>query len=59
VTIAVQERLERLRAGAKPDGTDDRAREILAIAARMRDRLGGRPLVDQDELLYDEAGLPR
>lgn len=59
VTVAVRERLDRLRSAAAPGKPEDRAAEILGIARRMRERLGGQPLDDHGELLYDEAGLPR
>lgn len=59
VTVAVRERLDRLRAAASHRTADERAAEILAIAGRMRERLDGRPLADHGDLLYDETGLPR
>ena len=56
VTVAVRERLERLRAGRSPHRLADELDEIALRCAAL-------PLLDErseDEILgYDERGLPR
>jgi antitoxin VapB len=55
VTVALQERLERIRRQRKGEAT---ARELLEIGRRCASRLK-KPPVDHAVLLYDERGLPR
>jgi antitoxin VapB len=57
VTVAVRERLERLRRGNRAGGLADRLLSIGAdLAPRLREpyRSG-----DHGDLLYDDMGLPR
>ncbi len=55
VTVALRERIARLRRSRKADAT---AAELLAIGTRCAASLKGRP-VDHATLLYDENGLPK
>jgi antitoxin VapB len=55
VTVAIQERLERITRQRKGEAT---ARELLEIGRRCASRLK-KPPVDHAVLLYDERGLPR
>lgn len=56
VTVAVQERLERLRGSGQP-GLAERLLEIgRDTAARLPEDLRA---VDHADVLYDESGLPR
>jgi antitoxin VapB len=55
VTVALRERLARLRRSHKSDTT---AAEPLAIGRRCAANLKAKP-VDHDALLYDESGLPK
>ncbi len=55
VTIALRERLARLRRSRKSDPT---VAELLGIGRRCAANLNGKPL-DYDALLYDEDGLPK
>lgn len=55
VTVALRERLERVRRGRKRKAT---AEELLAIGMRCSAGLKGPP-ADHGELLYDERGLPK
>jgi antitoxin VapB len=56
VTIAVRERLDRLREQAKGDLAD----RLLAIGREIAVRLGDEyRSLDHDALLYDDKGLPR
>jgi antitoxin VapB len=59
VTIAVEERLTRLRSAGQPD-QPDLAERLMWIgrdsAARLKEPWRS---VDHGELLYDEAGMPR
>ena len=53
VTVAVQERLERIK-------SDFQTGDILELAREIRDRLPPGYLdIDHAELLYDERGLPK
>jgi antitoxin VapB len=53
VTVALQERIERLE-------RDFKVEEILAMAREIRERLPSGYLdQDFDELLYDERGAPK
>ena len=53
VTLAIQERLERIKRHQRPN-----ASELLAIGARCAENLTSAP-VDHARLLYDELGLPK
>ena len=53
VTLAIQERLERIKRHQRAD-----ASELLAIGARCAKSLTSAP-VDHARLLYDELGLPK
>jgi antitoxin VapB len=55
VTVALKERLARLRRIRKSDST---AAELVAIGKRCAANLSAAPL-DHAALLYDEKGLPR
>ena len=55
VTVALRERIARLRRSRKADAT---AAELLAIGTRCAASLKGRP-VDHATLFYDENGLPK
>ncbi len=55
VTVALRERIARLRRSRKADAT---AAELLAIGARCAASLKGRP-VDHATVLFDENGLPK
>ena len=55
VTVAIQERLERVGRQRKGEAT---ARELLEIVRRCASRLR-KPPIDHAALLYDERGLPR
>jgi antitoxin VapB len=55
VTVAIQERLERIRRQRKGEAT---ARELLEIGRRCASRLK-KPPIDHAVLLYDKRGLPR
>lgn len=56
VTIAVQERLARLRRMEEPDLTERLLRIGRDTAARLKEPWRS---MDHAELLYDESGLPR
>ncbi|MPZ60796.1 MAG: antitoxin [Propionibacteriales bacterium] len=59
VTVAVQERLDRVRAEQTED-PDLAVRRMLEIAKEIREHLPPGALdVDHGELLYDEDGLPK
>ena len=53
VTLAIQERLERIKRHQRVD-----ASELLAIGARCAKSLTSAP-ADHARLLYDELGLPK
>lgn len=53
VTLAIQERLERVKRQRGPSAT-----ELLAIGARCAEQLTAKP-VDHARLLYDKLGLPK
>lgn len=55
VTIAIKERLERLRDRKKKKRLAD---ELMAIGRSFAKRMKGRP-IDHDTFLYDERGLPK
>ncbi len=55
VTVALRERLERVRRGRKRKATTE---ELLAIGQRCSAGLAGPP-ADHGALLYDERGLPK
>ena len=59
VSVAVRERLERLRAAASVD-TEATARRVLELGRQIAGALP-EPWATEDHgsLLYDEAGLPR
>lgn len=60
VTVAVAERLDRVRSSEQGQTPSDRAARVLAAARRLREGLGDdRPTVEHGDLLYDEHGLPR
>jgi antitoxin VapB len=57
VTIAVRERLERVR---REQGAEERGRRMREIAHRMAERMTPEfRSLDIDEFLYDENGLPK
>lgn len=73
-TEVVEEALRKYRASIETHPTDDKApvaafgspaekaafrAKILALGARARAGLEGRPIPDADTMLYDERGLPR
>lgn len=59
VTVAVRERLERLRAGAHTATPDERGAQVMAMAEDLAPRLTGDFAVrDHGDLLYDDRGLP-
>ncbi len=53
VTLAIQERLERVKRLRRPS-----ASELLAIGARCAETLTTKP-IDHARLLYDKLGLPK
>ncbi len=53
VTLAIQERLERVKRLRRPS-----ASELLAIGARCSETLTTKPM-DHGRLLYDKLGLPK
>jgi antitoxin VapB len=53
VTLAIQERLERIKNQRRASPT-----ELRAIGLRCAENLTSRP-ADHGELLYDEQGLPK
>ena len=53
VTLAIQERLERVKRLRRPS-----ASELLAIGARCAKTLTTKP-IDHARLLYDKSGLPK
>jgi antitoxin VapB len=53
VTLAIQERLERIKRRHHPS-----ASELLAIGARCAESLTSKP-IDHARLLYDKLGLPK
>ena len=53
VTLAIQERLERVKRHRRPSGS-----ELLAIGARCAETLTAKP-IDHARLLYDKLGLPK
>ena len=55
VTLAIQERLQRIQRHRRPEVT---ASELLAIGARGAESLTSAPIVHA-RLLYDERGLPK
>ena len=55
VTVALRERLERLRRESKKKNM---ARDLLEIGARFSRLVKGRPF-DHGDFLYDENGLPK
>jgi antitoxin VapB len=55
VTIALKEKLHRVRQARKAKATAD---ELLQIARKFRAHLQG-PVVDHGIFLYDERGLPK
>jgi antitoxin VapB len=55
VTVAIRERLERIKRQRKAEVT---ARELLEIGRRCASRLKKTP-IDHAILLYDDRGLPR
>ena len=55
VTIALKERLSRVRRAKKSKATLE---EVRAIAKRFQSHLSG-PLEDHGTFLYDEKGLPK
>jgi hypothetical protein len=59
LTLAVRERLDRVRAADRPASHEQTAERILALGAEIASRLRG-PYATQDhgDLLYDERGLP-
>jgi antitoxin VapB len=59
ITVAVRERLERLKAGAAEASVEDRAARVLSLGREIAPRLTG-PFADADhgDLLYDDRGLP-
>ena len=59
VTVAVRERLDRLRADEHTVTPDERAAQVMALAADLAPRLTGEFAVrDHGDLLYDDRGLP-
>ena len=60
VTIAVRERLHRLRSTGAVEKSAEHAERILALGREIAPRLS-EPWASRDhgDLLYDEAGLPR
>ncbi len=55
VTVALREKLSRIRRAKKAKAT---AGELRAIAARFRKHIKG-PVEDHGAFLYDEKGLPK
>jgi antitoxin VapB len=55
VTIALKERLSRVRRAKRAKAT---AEEVRAIARRFQSHLSG-PVEDHGTFLYDEKGLPK
>jgi len=55
VTVALRERIARIRRSRKADAT---AAELLAIGKRCAEQLQG-PTMDHGSLLYDDKGLPK
>lgn len=55
VTIAIRERLARVRRRREPEAT---VADLLAIGRRCASALRRRP-TDHGKMLYDEQGLPR
>ena len=55
VTVALKERIARIRRSRKADAT---AAELLAIGKRCAEQLQGLPM-DHGSLLYDDKGLPK
>jgi antitoxin VapB len=55
VTVALKERIARIRRSRKADAT---AAEWLAIGKRCGEQLQGLPM-DHGSLLYDDQGLPK
>jgi antitoxin VapB len=55
VTVALRERIARIRRSRKADAT---AAELLAIGKRCAEQLQGPP-IDHGSLLYDDKGLPK
>ena len=53
VTLAIQERLERIKRHHRPS-----ASELVAIGVRCAENLASKP-IDHARLLYDKAGLPK
>ena len=59
VTVAVRERLDRLRAGSHTATPEERAAQVIALADDLAPRLNGEFAVrDHGVLLYDDRGLP-
>lgn len=60
VTVAVAERLERVRSGREGEKPADRSARILTAARLLRDDLADElPTVEHGQLLHDAQGLPR
>ena len=59
VTVAVRERLDRVRASGVAPSAEQRAERILALGEQIAARLTGPfATADHGDLLYDERGLP-
>jgi hypothetical protein len=56
VTIAVRERLERIRQEREEDAF---VAKIVEITRDFRKHLKGRRLPDPNDFLYDEEGMPK
>jgi antitoxin VapB len=58
VDVAVRERLARLRT---PEEETERRARVYAIVQDLQARIkaSGQPILDPDELFYDENGLPK
>jgi hypothetical protein len=58
VQVALQERLARLRT---PEEEAERRARVYALVKELQAsvKASGQPLLDPDELLYDENGLPK
>jgi hypothetical protein len=58
VDVAVRERLAQLRT---PEEEEERRARVYAIVQDLQARFkaSGQPIVDPDELFYDEDGLPK
>ena len=62
ITVALQERLERVGRQREPQDSEDRYRRIMEISRESADFFRNTPgpsSTDIDDWLYDENGLPK